>query len=473
MATFNVEDEVEDFTAELEAELDELLGRYQTDRDQLSVLELQRMFDLREMKLATDQQDLMQQINQTQHDAEANAEDDDVDVQGSAARDDSWGVPPSRLKSTTTDGRLMSRLERKMREMVKNEFYSHLDQENSASGRDNFVKAPKTGINTMLSRSGENVWKVRTRNMYYSGPTNKSHDLAYCLSVHKEIAEKANLTSDAGIDLLKRILQGEPFKLCQNLHRGKSTIDRIYIYLQSTYKDSVSAIKAARLLVELVENPVLIDFGKVANRILELALLAHSEESESQALKSTATTSLTTIFTYLNKYYPRPHVERIRRIHLQWSQRSENLQPLDSVYQLIDISRTQLAGLLPSHANLKRATGGIPNENKPTMRSHVGSRPFQQTQQQQQNYVNHIDDEDGLDLNQETMPDVEEDSFDEIDSVDGTRKPYSKDPSQYKETVRCRLCNCNSYTHTPPFWRFCSVFVSQLPTKTQCRACLG
>jgi hypothetical protein len=167
MATFNVEEEVEDFTAELETELEELLGRYQTDRDQLSVLELQRMFDLRELRLATEQQDLMQQINQTQHDAEANADgNDDDDVQGSAARDDNWGVPPSRLKSTTADDRLMSRLERKMREMVKNEFYSHLDLENSASGRDNFIKAPKTGINTMLSRSGENVWKVRTRNMY-------------------------------------------------------------------------------------------------------------------------------------------------------------------------------------------------------------------------------------------------------------------------------------------------------------------
>ena len=476
MSTYNVgdEDQIEDFTVEMEAELDELLGRYQADREQLNLAELQRMFDLREVKVNYEQSNLLAQINQTQVDANAQADDEDEEdtARGAGAREDNWGIPPSKIKSASTDDKLMSRLEKKMRDMVQREFYSHLDQEHSSSGRDNFVKAPKTGINHMLSRTGESVWKVRTRNMHYGGVQNKTHDLSYCLSVHREISERAGLTSDASIELLKRLLQADPFKLCQNLHRGKSSIDRIYIYLQTTYKDSVSPIKAARLLTEFLDSPNLIAIEKVSNRILELALLAHSEESESMSLKSTATTTITSIYTYLNKYYPRAPVEKIRRIHLQWTQRSNSTEPLDSAFQLIDVSRTQLAGLLPSHANLRKPTGASGQDSKPTTHSHTAPRPYNQ-HQQPQNQVSTIDNEDLGDLTPEDEIESNEQQFDEIESVDGAKKVYSNDPAHYKENVRCRLCNGNSYVHTPPFHFRCSIYPRMLPSKIQCRTCLG
>ena len=474
MATFNVDPE--DFTDEMSQELDDLLAQNQADQTALSREQLQRMFELREMRTALEQQDLINQINQTAADGENdydNDNEDDLDqgARGPARREDqdNWGLPPTQLKSHNTDDRLMSKLELRMREMVKNEFFAHLDHETSSSGRENFVKAPKTGINVMLSKSGENIWKIRTRNMFYGGPNSRSHDLSYCLSVHREISEKASLTSNASIDLLKRILQAEPFKLVQNLTRGKCTVDRIYIYLQSTYKDSVSALKAAKLLIEFIDNPNYIDFGKVANRILELALLAHSEESEAIALRSTATTAITSLFSYINKYYPRAHAERVRRIHLHWTQRAIDAQELDSFYHLVDVGRTQLTGLLPSYASLKRQP--TTNDPKPA-KSHATPpiRPYQQ------NYVNDIDGHEEEKANSVFEDDdqlLDFEDLDEVDSIDGTRKVYSKDPSQYRDTVRCRLCNGNAYVHCPPFFRLCPIYPQQFPSKHQCPTCLG
>ena len=248
MATFNIEegDEIENvFTEEMSNELNDLWAQNQADKTSLTREQLQRMLDLKTLHTEWERQELIDQMEQTNAngDGAENAEGDeygeeDAGVRGAQARDssDNWGVPPTKLRSTNTDHNIMSRIERKMREMVKNEFYAHYDSQTASSGRENFVKSPKTGINTMLSRSGENVWKVRTRNMNYGGPSSKTHDLAHCLAIHREISEKAALTSDASIDLLKRILQGEPFKLCQNLHRGKCNIDRIYVYLQKTFQ---------------------------------------------------------------------------------------------------------------------------------------------------------------------------------------------------------------------------------------------
>ena len=478
MDTYSVDGEdMEEFTPAMDAELRQLIQANIDDRNALSREQLQRMFYLKEMHAALEQQQLTEQYEQTHNDGQNNDDDANLDDDDQGARattrhedQDNWGLPPSPMKSHHTDDKLMTKLELRMKEMVKKEFFAHLDHETSSSGRENFVKAPKTGTNVMLSKAGENIWKTRTRNMFYAGPNSKSHDLSYCLSVHREISEKASLTSTASIDLLKRILQADPFKLVQNLTRGKCTVDRIYIYLQSTYKDSVSALKAAKLLIEFIDNPNYIDFGKVANRILELSLLAHSEESEAIALRSTSTTAITSLFSYINKYYPRAHSERVRRLHLHWTQRAMNTQELDAFYYLVDVGRTQLTGLLPSYANLKRQP--TPNDQTPA-KSNFTPRPSPY----QPNYVNDVEgveqDSSAPAHDQEEDQDLDFDEFDEVDSVDGTRRTYSKDPSQYKDHVRCKLCNGNSYVHSPPFFRYCSIYSSQYPSKVQCPTCLG
>ena len=478
MATFNVgegdEIQVENpFTAEMEAELEDLQGRYETDKTSLSAPELIRMYELREMRVALDQEELIDQINQTRHeaglDADLEEEDADADERGAHSHSEDWGVPPTKLRSTKINNDPMSKLEKRMRDMVKTEFYAHLDRENTTSGRENFVKAPKTGINTMLSRAGENVWKVRTRNMTYGGPNNTTHDLAYCLSIHREISEKASLTANASIDLLKRILLAEPFKLCQNLHKGNCDIERIYVYLQKTFKDSVSASQASKLLLDFMETPNIVKLSGVTNRIMELAILIHSEESES--MPSTATTAISSLFGFINRYYPRVYTAKIRRMYLQWAQRSGKPEALDGYFHLVDVSEEQLAGLVPSYALIRRS-----NTTDPKAPAKSQAAPQQHARPAfHQNMVNKIeqDDEESDYLKEELMPEFDNEDFDQINEIDGSKKTYPTDPSKYREHIKCKLCNGNAYTHAPPFWRWCTVFVGQIPSTIQCRTCLG
>ena len=107
MATFNVDPE--DFTDEMSQELDDLLAQNQADQTALSREQLQRMFELRELRTALEQQDLSNQINQTAADGENdydNDNEDDLDqgARGPARREDqdNWGLPPTQLKSHNT-----------------------------------------------------------------------------------------------------------------------------------------------------------------------------------------------------------------------------------------------------------------------------------------------------------------------------------------------------------------------------------
>ena len=69
---------------------------------------------------------MINQIKQTEADGQNDDDDgnEDQGARGPTRREDqdNLGLPPTQLKSHNTDNRLMSKLELRMREMVKNEF---------------------------------------------------------------------------------------------------------------------------------------------------------------------------------------------------------------------------------------------------------------------------------------------------------------------------------------------------------------
>ena len=62
---------------------------------------------------------------------------------------------------------------------------------------------------------------------------------------------------------------------------------------------------------------------------------------------------------------------------------------------------------------------------------------------------------------------------DRTETMNLARQRLSANPRDYPKDITCRLCSGSSSTHSPPYYRFCTVFPRELPTGRSCPQCQG
>ena len=138
-----------------------------------------------------------------------------------------------------------SDLDGKITELVEAKFYKLLDSEKGVADL-GMIKGPKTGRKKRLDEKAEKSFKNECKNVFFNSKTNKSHSLAYVLSLHKRISEDAGLTSDASLAFLQRFLGQEAFQLSDNLRNSGMDISLVYRMLQTSFNDRISPYKASQ-----------------------------------------------------------------------------------------------------------------------------------------------------------------------------------------------------------------------------------
>lgn len=353
---------------------------------------------------------------------------------------------------TDLDGRIM--------ELVEAKFYKLLDSEKGVADL-GMIKGPKTGKKTRLDEKAEKSFKNECKNVFFNSKTNKSHSLAYVLSLHKRISEDAGLTSDASLAFLQRFLGQEAFQLSDNLRNSGMDISLVYRMLQTSFNDRISPYKASQQLDNFLDSPSLIEITKVANHIHMLASNIHAQECEQMRGQSIAITSVTSLNTYLNKYYPRADTSKIRQSYLRWKTRNVPENPLESYFYLVNLAQTALEGQMPSYAkNGRRA----PDQNRPRSQ-------YQQVQEVQE--IELLSEEEDL------RSTISEEDFDQMDSeelqsetasVMAMEQPRHSRPSRYL----CLLCNAEKHSDgSGGFYKRCNVYPGASPAREKQRCCGG
>ena len=350
-----------------------------------------------------------------------------------------------------------SDLDGKITELVEAKFYKLLDSEKGVADL-GMIKGPKTGRRKRLDEKAEKSFKNECKNVFFNSKTNKSHSLAYVLSLHKRISEDAGLTSDASLAFLQRFLGQEAFQLSDNLRNSGMDISLVYRMLQTSFNDRISPYKASQQLDNFIDSPNLIEFTKVANHIHMLASNIHAQECEKMRGQSIAITSVTSLNTYLNKFYPRADTSKIRQSYLRWKSRNHPENPLESYFYLVNLAQTALEGQMPSYAkNSRRA----PDHNRP------------RSQYQQVQEVREID---LLSEEEDHHSTISEADFDQMDSEELEQETASvlaiepPRPSRYL----CLLCNAAKHSDgSGGFYKRCNVYPGASPAREKQKCCGG
>ena len=300
----------------------------------------------------------------------------------------------------------------------------------------------------------------------------KSHNIKHILKIHKDASERGELNEEASCALLMRLLRGKAFQTASNLTKSGSNVGRLYKYLQRTYKDEPDPHDASRLLTDLMERPGDLELDLILQKVLEFSYNIHRYEPKTMMEASVTATATSHAMQYLHKNYPRTVVERIRGLHINWCSRTKANATTDAYYELMDIAVKNLAGYRPNH---------------------LGWPWQQQAPQQPRNYgngaaapapVQNVDSEAPV----EPGPDQPADAIETLDDLtwednafraevnnqmEAGRKPFSKNPADYRFNTRCMLCRGNSKTHCPPFWSHCNIYPGCKPQPVACLVCRG
>ena len=346
----------------------------------------------------------------------------------------------------------MQQVKKKIQEMVDQRFFSLIDEDQSRA-QFGQISAPKTGSARELSSKLEKDTKGYGKTMYFGDRNDRSHPLRYLLGEHRRVSNKGKLTSKASIRLLLRLLRGQAFSMASALQESKADIELIYESIQKAFPDTLNSDQASRALEAFVESPNVIQLTKVSAKILEWASLVHGMESKKTRAQSTNVTAENHLTHYLQKYFPRPEVTRIKQQHLRWRCRNPNLKnPLESFFQLSQMAQTTLEGMMPSYAKALAGRGQGP--------APPGRSPYQT--QRLQEVLEEIDweQETGLKshLSEKEMVEREQEDW-ELDSV------LAAEEGARGVTYDCLLCGQTQHGERPGLWRFCTIYPGVTPVK--------
>ena len=234
-----------------------------------------------------------------------------------------------------------------------------IDQTTVGIVHSDYCVAPKLGRAKMLSKEGEMAFKNRTRGMYYSDKSDKSHSLYNILEAHRYISEMAKLNNEACIELLKRLLKGRAYEMLDNLLTTEKDIGRIYYYLQQSFQDKMSPVAAASALQEFIRSPNIEDLNEVFLAISQWSARLHAREPASVRQANIHATATVYARMYLENNYPRYAVMEVNNSHLDWIKRHEHDEEYNSFntyWSLNEIADKRLAGMRPTHAVRKTIT---------------------------------------------------------------------------------------------------------------------
>lgn len=369
----------------------------------------------------------------------------------------SMGPSSHRANLRQPESEAGSDLDGRILELVEAKFYKLLDSEKGVADL-GMIKGPKTGRKDRLDEKAEKRYKNECKNVFFNSKTNKSHSLAYVLSLHKRISEDAKLTSDASLAFLQRFLGQEAFQLSDNLRNSGMDISLVYRMLQTSFNDRISPYKASQQLDTFIDSPNLIEITKVANHIHMLASNIHAQECEQMRGQSIAITSVTSLNTYLNKYYPRADTSKIRQSYLRWKSRNVPENPLENYFYLVNLAQTALEGQMPSYAKSNRR---VPDQNRP------------RSQYQRVEEVREID---LLSEDEDQQSTITEEDLERLDSEELEQETASvmamepPSPSRYL----CLLCNAPRHSDgSGGFYKRCNVYPGASPGRETQRCCGG